>query len=463
VVGLPEWSSDSCVPMIDPHSLFLISAAFVAVVGLIVLIAVFKLNPFITLLLTSLALAIVTGMPLSAVVHSFETGVGATLGHIAIVVALGTMLGKMMAESGGADQIAHTLIRFFGEKRVHWAMMVIGLVVGLPAFFEVGFVLLIPIVFTVARRTRTSLIMVGLPMAAGLSVVHGLVPPHPAALLAVTIYKADVGKTIFYALLVGLPSAVIAGPLYAKLIAPHIKLPAENPMAAQFVDHGKERGLPGFWLTLFTILFPVVLMLVGSGADAVSTPGGAVNQGLHLVGNDDMALLIGVLLSFFTLGRLRGFTRATILRFSNECLGPTATITLLVGAGGGFGRILQDSGVAQAIIRVALHSHVPLLLLAWILAALMRLATGSATVAMTTAAGIVAPIAFHSAGVHPELLAIATGAGSLIFSHVNDGGFWLVKEYFNMSVAQTIKTWSVCETIISVTALGLTVALSCVV
>jgi GntP family gluconate:H+ symporter len=449
--------------MIDPHSIFLLASALVAVIGLILLIAVFKLNPFITLLLASLSLAVVAGMPLSTVIHSFEAGVGATLGHIAVVVALGTMLGKMMAESGGADQIAHTLIRLFGEKRVHWAMVVIGLVVGLPAFFEVGFVLLIPIAFTVARRTRTSLVLVGLPMLAGLSVVHGLVPPHPAALLAVTIYKADVGRTIFYALLVGLPTAVIAGPLYAKLIAPHIKLPAENPMAAQFVDHGTERSLPGLWLTLITILFPVLLMLAGGWANAVSAPGTFLNEGLHLVGNDDMALLIGVLLSFYTLGRMRGFTRATILRFSNECLAPTATITLLVGAGGGFGRILQDSGVSQAIIAVALHSHVPLLLLAWLLAASMRLATGSATVAMTTAAGIVAPIALHSTGVHPELLAIATGAGSLIFSHVNDGGFWLVKEYFNMSVAQTMKTWSVCETIISVTALALTAALSCVV
>jgi len=438
--------------MMDAHSLFLISAAVVAVIGLILLIAVYKLNPFITLLLTSLALAVVTGMPLSTVVHSFEAGVGGTLGHIAIVVALGTMLGKMMAESGGADRIAHTLIAFFGEKRVHWAMMVIGLVIGLPAFFEVGFVLLIPIAFTVARRTRTSLILVGLPMVAGLSVVHGLVPPHPAALLAVTIYKADVGRTILYALIVGVPTAVIAGPLYAKWIAPRITLPAENPMAAEFVDHGKERSLPGFWLTLFTILFPVLLMLVGSFADGVSAPKSALNEGLHLIGNDDMALLIGVLLSFYTLGRMRGFTRATILRFSNECLAPTATITLLVGAGGGFGRILQDSGVSQAIIGVALKTHVPLLLLAW-----------SATVAMTTAAGIVAPIALHATGVHPELLAIATGAGSLIFSHVNDGGFWLVKEYFNMTVAQTIKTWSVCETIISVVALVLTVGLSFVV
>jgi GntP family gluconate:H+ symporter len=389
--------------------------------------------------------------------------VGGTLGHIAIIVALGTMLGKMMAESGAANQIAYTLIRLFGEKRIHWAMVLIGLVVGLPAFFEVGFVLLVPIVYTVARRTKTSLVLVGLPLVAGLSVVHGLVPPHPAAMLAVTIYKADVGRTILYALLVGLPTAVIAGPLYAMLIAPHIKLAADNPMADEFVDHDSERNLPSIGIALFTVLFPVLLMLIGSGADAVTAPTSALNQGLHLVGNDVMALLIGVLLSFFTLGRMRGFTRETILRFSNECLAPTAAITLLVGAGGGFGRILQDSGVSQAIIAVALNSHVPLMLLAWLLAALMRLATGSATVAMTTAAGIVAPIALHSTGVHPELLAIATGAGSLIFSHVNDGGFWLVKEYFNMSVVQTIKTWSVCETIISVTALLFTVALSYVI
>jgi len=445
--------------MIDHHSIFLLLSALVAVIGLIVLVAVFKLNPFITLFLTSLALAVTTGMPLQTIIHSFEVGVGSTLGHIAIVVALGTMLGKMMAESGGATQIAHTLIRLFGEKNIHWAMVVIGLIIGLPAFFEVGFVLLIPIAFTVARRTRTSLILVGLPMVAGLSVVHGLVPPHPAALMAVTTYKADVGLTIFYGLLVGIPAAVIAGPLYAKLIAPRIQLPAENPMAAEFVDHGAEHNLPSFSLTLLTILFPVLLMLVGSAANTFSPAKSPVNNWLHLIGNDSMALLIGVLFSFITLGRMRGFTADTILRFSNECLAPTATITLLVGAGGGFGRILQDSGVANAIIAVAMHSHIPLLFLAWLLAALMRLATGSATVAMTTAAGIVAPIALHSA-VRPELLAIATGAGSLIFSHVNDGGFWLVKEYFNMSVIETMKTWSICETIISFAGLLFSASLS---
>ncbi|MEO6801988.1 MAG: gluconate:H+ symporter [Granulicella sp.] len=438
-------------------------SATISVIGLILLIAVAKLNPVLAILVTALSLAVVVGMPLATVIHSFEAGVGGTLGHIAIVVALGTMLGKMMAESGGADQIAHTLIRLFGEKNVPWAMVFIGLLVGLPAFFEVGFVLLIPIAYTVARRTNTSLIMVGLPMVAGLSVVHGLVPPHPAALLAVTIYHADIGRTIFYALLVGLPTAVIAGPLYAKLIAPHVHLSHENPMAAQFIGKDEERSLPSFGLTLFTILLPVFLMLVGSWADAISAPKSALNGGLHLIGNDDMALLIGVLVSFFTLGKMRGFSKEAILRFSNESLAPTAMITLLVGAGGGFGRILQDSGVSNAIILVAMQSHISLLLLAWLLAAMMRLATGSSTVAMTTAAGIVAPIALQSPGVSPELLAIATGAGSLIFSHVNDGGFWLVKEYFDMSIMQTMMTWSVCETIISVVGLLLTLGLSLVV
>ena len=445
--------------MIDPHSIFLLIAALVAVIGLILLIAVLKLNPFISLFLVSLALALAAGLPFTSGIHSFELGMGAILGHIAIIVALGTMLGKMMAESGGADQIAQTLIRLFGEKRIPWAMMTIGLLIGLPCFFEVGFVLVIPIAFTVARRTGESLILVALPLVAGLSVVHGLVPPHPAAMLAVTIFKADVGRTIFYALLIGIPTAALAGPVYARFIAPHVALPVENPMASEFVDHGAERSLPGFGLTLFTILLPVVLMIAGSWANAGAHPGlpGAT---LRLLGNDDMALLVGVLVSFFTLGKLSGFTRETILRFSQECLAPTATITLLVGAGGGFGRVLQDSGVSRAIVAVALGTHVPLLLLAWLLAALLRLATGSATVAMSAAAGIVAPIALHSGYAHPELLAIATGAGSLIFSHVNDGGFWLVKEYLNMSVPQTLRTWSICETIISVTALLLTLGLS---
>jgi len=276
----------------------------------------------------------------------------------------------------------------------------------------------------------------------------------------VVAYNADIGRTIGYALLIGIPAAVLAGPFYARWIAPRIILPADNPMADQFVDHYPDRDLPGFGVSVMVILLPVVLMMAGSLANTFATKGRSVNATLRFCGNADIALLIAVIVSFFALGTMRGFDRQTILKFSNESLAPTATITLLVGAGGGFGRVLQDSGVSGVLVGLALHAHIPVLLLAWIMATLLRIATGSSTVAMSTAAGIIAPIALHVPGLRPELLAIATGAGALGFSHVNDGGFWLVKEYFHMSVAQTLKSWTVCETIISFTGLGLALSLS---
>jgi GntP family gluconate:H+ symporter len=438
----------------------------IAIAALILLIARYKVYPFLVLIIVSLALGLVVGMPMDKIVKSFEAGTGGTLGHIAIVVGLGTMLGKMMAESGGAERIATTLINWFGEKNIHWAMMFVAIIVGLPVFFEVGFVLLIPIAFNVARRTGKSLLLVGLPMVAGLSVVHGLIPPHPAALLAVQAYGADIGKTIAYGLIVGVPTAIIAGPLFALLIHRYVKLPENNPLAAQFVDtraRGAQRELPGFGITLCTILLPVVLMLVGSWADLIFTPMTLANRLLHFVGNSDVALLIAVLVSFWTFGARRGFNRDQIQKFCSECLAPIAGITLIVGAGGGFGGVLRDSGISNQIVETAKHAHLSPLMLGWLVAALIRLATGSATVAMSTACGVVAPIASASGiAVKPELLVLATGSGSLIFSHVNDGGFWLIKEYFGMTVGQTFKTWSLCETIISLLGLGLTFALATV-
>jgi GntP family gluconate:H+ symporter len=447
------------------HGNLLLLYALVAVVVLIVLIARFKLNPFLALLIVSVLLGLAVGMPMGDIVKSFETGVGTTLGHIALVVALGTMLGKMMAESGGAERIARTLIDFFGTRNVHWAMMTIALLVGLPVFFEVGFVLLVPIAFNVARRTNSSMILVGIPMAVGLSVVHGLVPPHPATLLAVTAYKADIGKTIVFALIVGIPTAIVAGPLFARLMDRYVKLPDVNPIAQQLTEEaeGASRQLPGFGVTLFTILLPVLLMLIGSWADLLAAPKSFTNDLLRLLGNSVVALLIATLVSFWTFGRARGFGRERILKFTNECLAPTANITLAVGAGGGFGRVLRDSGISDAIVQVATSAHVSVLALGWLVAAMVRIATGSATVAMATAAGIVAPIAAGNPHVRPELLVLTTGAGSLVLAHVNDGGFWLVKEYFNLSVPQTFKTWTVCETVISVMVLFLTLALALVV
>jgi gluconate:H+ symporter, GntP family len=432
----------------------LLFLAIAAVVCMVALIARFKVNPFIAIFGSSLALALASGMPPSDVVKSFETGVGGALGHIAIIIALGTMLGKMLAESGGAEQIAQTLIARFGVRNIHWAMMLIGFIVGLPVFFEVGFVLLIPIAFNIARRSGVSMLKVGLPMVAGLSVVHGLIPPHPAALLAVQAYQADIGKTILAGVLIGLPVAALAGPILVNVITRGVVLPDNNPIAEALVAaKDAERRLPSFGLTIAIVLLPVFLMLVGSWADLLFPAQTPANLALRFLGNTDIALLCGAIASFVLLGAMRGVSAETILKFSNDCLAPTAAITLLVGAGGGFGRILIDSGVSKAIVDAALSAHAPLLLLAWLLAALMRIATGSATVAMATAANIVAPIVAKTPGAPTPLLVLATGAGALILSHVNDGGFWLVKEYFNMTVPQTFRTWTVVETVISVAAL----------
>ena len=438
----------------------LLICAAVSIVALVILIARFKLNPFVTLVVVSLGLGVSVGMPMGGIVKAFETGVGNTLGHIALVVALGTMLGKMMAESGGAERIAVTVIAAFGEKRVHWAMATIAFLVGLPVFFDVGFVLLIPIAFTMAKRTGTSMVLVGIPMVAGLSVVHGLVPPHPAALLAVTAYNADIGRTIVYALLVGVPTAALAGPVFGKLISRYVVPAPNNALMDELVDQGNPRTMPGFGITVFTILLPVGLMLLGSWADLVAAPTTRANDLLRLAGNSVVSLLIALLVSFYTLGRASGFDRKAILEFTNECLGPIAGVTLVVGAGAGFGRILMESGISASVVNLAMGARVPPLLLGWLVAGLIRVATGSATVAMTTACGIVAPIVATQGGVSPELMVLATGAGSLILSHVNDGGFWLVQKYFNLTVPQTFKTWTVCETMISITALLLTSLLS---
>src|SRR5687767_10596430 len=433
--------------------------ALLAVIALVVLIARFKLHPFIALISVSLAMGVAAGMEPGAAVKAFQDGVGGALGFIAIVVGLGTMLGKMMAESGAASRIATTLIDLFGERRVHWAIMVVAFIVGIPVFFQVGFVLLIPLVFTIARRTGMSLVKIGIPLVAGLSVVHGMLPPHPAAMLAVAAFEADIGLTILYGVLVGLPTAALAGPVYAVWIAPRIVLPLDNPLARQ-LEGESVREMPGFAISLSTVLIPVILMLLASAADVVLAPASGLRAALHFVGHPIVALLLALLFSFWSLGRARRFTRDDILKFCNDCLAPTATILLVIGAGGGFNAVLVQSGVGRAIADVALGSTASPLLLAWIAAALIRVATGSATVAMTTAAGIVAPIAAAVPGANAELLVLATGAGSLVLSHVNDAGFWLIKEFFAMTVPQTLRTWTVAETIVGVAGLGFTLLLS---
>lgn len=444
------------------HNVTLFFWTFISIVFLIVFIAKFKWNPFVTLLLSALMLGLLAGMKPQDVVNAITSGLGGTLGTIAIVIGLGTMLGKMMAESGCAEQIASTLVDKFGEKRVHWAMMIVGFIVGIPVFFEVGLILLIPIVFTVATKTKMSLLQIGIPILAGLSTVHGLVPPHPAPMIAIDAYHADLGKTILYSLLIGVPTAIIAGPLFGKFIGKRIQVEPPAKLAEQFALK-TERKLPGFGITLFTILLPVILMLFGSVADIIDPQSiSGIALFCKFIGNEIIALLIAVVFSFFSLGFGRGFTKEEVSRFTTECLAPTATIILIIGAGGAFKQVLIKSGVGGAIAEIATQTNVNIILFAWFAAALIRVATGSATVAMTTAAGIIAPVLAMNPGTNVELVVLATGAGSIVLSHVNDAGFWMVKEFFNMSVPQTLKSWTVMETVLSVVGLLFTLLISTV-
>ncbi len=447
----------------EVHSTILLLYTVLTVVGLIVLIARFKMNSVVALVIASLFIGLCARMDPALLLKAFREGVGNVLGSIAMIIGLGNMLGKMLAESGGADRIASTLVAALGERRVHWAMMLIACIVGVPVFFQVGFVLLIPLMFLLAKQTRTPVLYIAVPLLAGLSVMHGLVPPHPGPMAAIEVLKANVGKTIFYALIVGFPTAIVAGPLLAPLIARRVPFEPTGALAAQFTEKADHGHLPGFAITVFTVLLPVLLMLLATAVDLLVPAGNGPRRVIDFIGDPIPAMLIAALFSFYSLGFARGFSKTEILKFTEDCLAPIAGVLLIIGAGGGFSRVLSYSGVGDAVAGLTAHSHIPPLLLGWLIAALIRLATGSATVSITTAAGIVAPMLTVMPGVNIELMVLAMGAGSVIFSHVNDSGFWLVKEYLGMSVAQTLKTWSVVETVISVVALVLILLLNAVV
>jgi GntP family gluconate:H+ symporter len=443
------------------HDTFLLLDAVVTVIGLIVLITKFKLHPFISLTIAAAFLGLTSGMPIGTIIKAFQDGFGGVLGFVGIILALGTMLGKMMAESGGADQIAQTLIRAFGKDKVQWAMMFAAFLVGIPLFFEIGFVLLIPLVFIVARRTGVSIIKIGIPLLAGLSAVHGLVPPHPGPLLAIGVFGADIGKTILYGLIVALPTAIIAGPIFGTFIAKHIPGHPNQELVDQLARANDDSAtLPSFGITLITVLLPVFLMLLKTFADVTLPDGNFFRTWMDMIGHPISALLLALLLSLYTFGHKQGIGSSQMLKWLDASLAPTAAIILIIGAGGGFKQMLVTSGVGDVIGHMAVSAQISPILLAWLVAAVIRIATGSATVATITGAGIVVPVVGMIPGVNRELLVLATGAGSLILSHVNDACFWLEKQYFNMTVAETFKTWTAMETILSIVALGFILLLS---
>ncbi|GAA0654007.1 gluconate:H+ symporter [Kitasatospora atroaurantiaca] len=430
---------------------------------IVLLITKLKLHPFLALTLGSGVLAAVAGAPFDKLTSSFVTGFGATVSGVGLLIGLGAMLGKLLADSGGANIIADTVLSRSSRRMLPWSMALIAAVLGLPLFFEVGVVLLIPIVLLVARRGNLPLMRIGIPALAGLSVLHGLVPPHPGPLVAVDALKADLGVTLALGLLIAVPTLIVAGPLFAR-VAERWVGPLELPAETTPVETGQHQRTPRLAAVLATILLPVVLMLGKALADVViDDPKAGPQRVLDFVGSPLIALLAAVLLGMLTLGRAAGFSKARISTTVEKSLGPIAGIVFIVGAGGGFKQTLIDVGVGNAVSTWSAKWHISALLLGWLIAVLIRLATGSATVATITAAGIVAPLAVGMSSTHAALLVLAIGAGSLFFSHVNDAGFWLVKEYFGMSVGQTLKSWSVMETVISVVAIALIMPLSLVV
>jgi gluconate:H+ symporter, GntP family len=465
------------------HDTRLILAAVAGIAVLVILITQFKVHPFLALMLGSGTLGALAGMSLSKIIDSFSSGLGDTVASVGTLIALGSMLGKLLADSGGADRIVDTILAKSGKRMLPWAMTLIAVLIGLPMFFEIGLVLLVPVVLLVAKRSGRPLMLVGIPALAGLSVLHGLVPPHPGPLVAVSTVKADLGVTLALGLLVAVPTVIIAGPLFGRVASRmvHAEPPAgllaelderePDPGDAAAADRAETRDAtapegpvrrPGFAVTIGTVLLPVVLMLGKAVADVWLDEDGMARTVLDAIGTPLFALLAAVIVAMFTLGLGAGFGKDRIAAIVAESLPPIAGILLIVGAGGGFKQALIDSGVAKAISQAADGANISALILAWLVAVGIRLATGSATVATISASGIVAPLATGMSTSHTALLVLAIGSGSLFFSHVNDAGFWLVKEYFGMSVGETIKTWSVMETIISVVSIVLILLLNLV-
>ncbi|WP_327256776.1 GntT/GntP/DsdX family permease [Streptomyces sp. NBC_01244] len=435
-------------------------AVLAGIAVIVLLITRLKLHAFLALTLGSLALGVFAGAPLAKTISSFTAGLGSTVAGVGVLIALGAILGKLLADSGGADEIVDTILARAKGRAMPWAMVLIASVIGLPLFFEVGIVLLIPVVLLVAKRGNYSLMRIGIPALAGLSVMHGLIPPHPGPLVAIDALDANLGLTLALGVLVAVPTVVIAGPVFSRYAARWVDIPAPERMIPQRPSAEPEHR-PRFGATVFTVLLPVVLMLMKALVDiVVNDPANAVQRVTDVAGSPLIALLAAVLVGMFTLGRAAGFTKARLSETVEKSLAPIAGILLIVGAGGGFKTTLIDVGVGQMIMDLSENWAIPTLLLAWLIAVAIRLATGSATVATISAAGLVAPLAAGMSSTETALLVLAIGAGSLFFSHVNDAGFWLVKEYFGMTVGQTLKTWSVMETIISVVGLGFVLLLS---
>jgi len=438
----------------------------IGILALLVLIMGLKLNTFISLIIVSFGVALALGMPLDEIVKTIEAGLGGTLGHLALIFGLGAMLGKLIADSGGAQRIAMTLVNKFGEKNIQWAVVAASFIIGVALFFEVGLVLLIPIVFAISRQLKVSILYLGIPMAAALSVTHGFLPPHPGPTVIAGEYGADIGEVLLYGFIIAIPTVILAGPVFTKLAKKLV--PASFSKTGNIASLGEQKEFkledtPGFGISVFTAMLPVILMSIATIITLLQKTLGfednSILAAIRFIGDASTSMLISLLVAVYTMGLARKIPIKTVMQSCTTAITHIGMMLLIIGGGGAFKQVLINGGVGDYVAELFQGTSLSPILLAWIIAAILRISLGSATVAALTTAGLVIPMLGQS-DVNLALVVLATGAGSLIASHVNDAGFWMFKEYFGLSMKETFATWTLLETIVSVAGLGFILLLS---
>ena len=435
----------------------------IAVAGIFLLLFLVmrtKLHAFVSLLLVSLLVGIAAGMPLGDVIASIQNGMGGTLGFVAVVVGLGAMFGKMLEVSGGAERLAQTLVNKFGEDKAQWALALTGFIVAVPVFFDVGFIILVPIVYGLAKKTGRSLLYYGIPLLAGLAVTHSFIPPTPGPIAVANLIGAELGWVILFGVIAGIPAAILAGPIFAKYIANKIHVNIPDYMEFEEIDTSKE--LPSFKMIVSLISIPLVLILANTLSAVLLEEGNEIRTFFTFMGHPFVALTLATLLPFIFLGTRRGYTRDEVQEIATKALEPAGIIILVTGAGGVFKQVLIDSGVGDVLGEMMAGSALPAIVLAFLIAAVVRIAQGSATVSMVTAAGLITPLLElqNITGAALGLIVIAIASGATVLSHVNDSGFWLVNRYFGLDVKDTLKSWTVMETIIGLTGFAVVFLIS---
>ncbi|KZE71254.1 gluconate permease [Paenibacillus jamilae] len=438
----------------------------IGILALLVLIMGFKLNTFISLIIVSFGVALALGMPLEEIVKTIEAGLGGTLGHLALIFGLGAMLGKLIADSGGAQRIAMTLVDKFGERNIQWAVVAASFIIGIALFFEVGLVLLIPIVFAISKELKVSILYLGIPMVAALSVTHGFLPPHPGPTVIAGEYGANLGEVLLYGFIIAIPTVILAGPVFTKLAKKLV--PASFTKTGNIASLGEQKVFkyeetPGFGISVFTAMLPVILMSIATIITLLQKTLGFADNSLlaaiRFIGDASTSMLISLLVAVYTMGLARKIPIKDVMASCTTAITHIGMMLLIIGGGGAFKQVLINGGVGDYVAHLFNGTTLSPILLAWIIAAILRISLGSATVAALTTSGLVIPMLGQS-DVNLALVVLATGAGSLIASHVNDAGFWMFKEYFGLSMKETFATWTLLETIISVAGLGFILLLS---